>query len=121
MMIALAKYNDHFLAGRGIVTIGNIMVGIALATSKEFKIVKLPVNDYLIMKAIEFYKQKGIMFYDLAGGEKHPSDPKKKGIMQYKQQFAINSAPFGMIDRKILSASWYAIAVTRKMKSVFSK
>jgi hypothetical protein len=121
MGIALAKFEGHFLSGMGFVTIGNTMTELAMATSKEFETAKLPVNDYLKVKAIEFYKQKGITLYDLAGGEKNPTDPKKKSILVYKQKFATGSAPYGMIDRKILTAFWYPIAVRRKIKYLLSK
>lgn len=115
MGIALAKYEDKFLAGMGFVTIGSIMTEIAMATSKEYESAKLPINDFIKVKAIEFYKSKGVEIYDLAGGEKNPSDPKKQSILTFKQKFASNNASFGLIDRKILSPRWYLKAVTRKI------
>jgi lipid II:glycine glycyltransferase (peptidoglycan interpeptide bridge formation enzyme) len=121
MGIALAKFDGDFLAGMGFVTIGSIMTELAMASSYKYEAAKLPVNDYLKVKAIEFYKQKGITLYDLAGGEKNPSDPKKLSITQFKQKFATGTASYGMIDRKILSYTWYTTAVKRKIKYIFSK
>jgi lipid II:glycine glycyltransferase (peptidoglycan interpeptide bridge formation enzyme) len=121
MGIAMAKLNGHYLAGMGFVTINNIMTEIGSATSKEYETEKLPVNEYLKIKAIEFYKQKGISIYDLAGGEKNPSDPKKQNILAFKQKFTVRNAPYGIIDRKILSPAWYANAVKRKITFFLQK
>jgi hypothetical protein len=115
MGIALAKYDNKYLAGMGFVTIGNMMTEIAMATSKDYELARLPINDFIKVKAIEFYKSKGIELYDLAGGEKNPTDPKKLSILTFKQKFASNNAPFAMIDRKILSPRWYIKAFNRKI------
>lgn len=121
MGIALAKFEGEFLAGMGFVTIGNIMTELAMASSEKYETAKLPVNDYLKVKSIEFYKQKGITLYDLAGGEKNPSDPKKRSILLFKQKFASSTALYGMIDREILSTAWYPLAIRRKIKYLISK
>jgi hypothetical protein len=121
MGLALVKLGDKFLAGIGYVTFGKMMVGIAMAPSKENLVAKLPVNDFLFVKAVEHYKQRGIRILDLAGGEKNPVDPKKFNIVLYKQQFTSKSASYGMIDRKILSNTWYVNAIKRKIKYILSK
>lgn len=121
MGIALARYEGQYLAGMGFITFGSTMTELAMATSKDYESVKLPVNELIKVKAIEHYKDKGMQVYDLAGGKKDPTDPKKISILKYKLKFASNTASFGMIDRKILKSVWYFQATQRKIKNVFLK
>jgi hypothetical protein len=116
MGIALAKFEGRYIAGIGFVTIGKIMTELGIVTSSDYQSVNLPVNEFLKIKAIEYYQQKNIEIYDLAGGAKKPTDPKKQNILKFKQKFTQTNATYGIIDRKVLSAAWYPFAVKRKIQ-----
>lgn len=120
MRIAIAKHEGQILAGMGFVTCGNTMTEIAMATSEFYKIKNFPVNDYLKVKAIEFFKEFGIKIYDLTGGERNHVNHQKRGIVDFKKKFANGYATYGMIDRKVLSPLWYPSAILRKFNYLVS-
>lgn len=119
MYVAVAWVKGVPLAGLGIVTFGRLMVEVAAAQSYEYHLHNLPANEFIKVKIIDYFKEKGFKLYDLSGIRRCHLTEKEANIRRFKLKFTKAIGEFGFIQRKVLHpVSYMNYRVLNKLKRI---
>ncbi len=119
MLVAVASVDDTPLAGLGYVRFGGLLIEIAVAQSPEFRDFGLPLHDLIKVRAMDYFRDRGAVVYDLMGAKKEPATEKESNIRRFKMKFTDRTADIGIVERKVLSkVKFIGAKVGKKISSM---